>query len=272
MPPMPPPPGITGEFLLGSSATIASAVMRKPATDAAPCSAARTTLVGSMMPLAIMFTYSPVCASSRKQRNSRKENEAVKVGKTTKEWQKNPAKNRQKDKDARWTKKHGKSFYGYKNHVNVDAKHKLIRHYEVTDASVHDSWKFYGLLNKANRSTDVYADSAYRSAATEAKLKVRGLRSRVCQRVSRTHELFKTQENANYRKSKVRARIEHVFGAQQTSQGGRIVRTIGIVRAKAKIGLQNFAYKHRRFVTLERMVAASRRSPAEASRTRPLAH
>jgi IS5 family transposase len=46
---------------------------------------------------------------------------------------------RQKDRDARWTKKHGKSFFGYKNHVNADAKHKLIRRYEVTDAAVHDS-------------------------------------------------------------------------------------------------------------------------------------
>jgi len=87
-----------------------------------------------------------------KQRNSREENEAVKSGKTPKEWKKNPAKNRQKDKDARWTKKHGKSFYGYKNHVNADAKHKLSRHYQVTDASVHDSRKFDGLLNKANTS------------------------------------------------------------------------------------------------------------------------
>jgi len=192
-----------------------------------------------------------------KQRNSREENEAVKAGKTPKEWQKNPAKNRQKDKDARWTKKHGKSFYGYKNHVNADAKHKLIRHYEVTDASVHDSRKFYGLLNKANTSADVYADSAYRSAATEAKLKVRGLRSRIHQRASRNHMLSKAQENANHQKSKVRARVEHVFGAQQTSPGGRIVRTIGIVRAKAKIGLQNLAYNIRRLVTLERMVAAA---------------
>ena len=191
-----------------------------------------------------------------KQRNSREENEAVKAGETPKEWQKNPAKNRQKDKDARWTKKHGKSFYGYKNHVNVDAKHKLIRRYEVTDASVHDGRKFYGLLNKANTSADVYADSAYRSAATEAKLKVRGLRSRIHQRASRNHALSKAQENANYHKSKVRARVEHVFGAQQTSPGGRIVRTIGIVRAKAKIGLQNLAYNIRRSVTLERMAAA----------------
>src|SRR4029077_3481443 len=56
-----------------------------------------------------------------KQRNSREENEAVKAGKTPGEWKKKPAKNRQKDKDARWTKKNNKSFFGYKNHVNADA-------------------------------------------------------------------------------------------------------------------------------------------------------
>src|SRR5579864_383194 len=114
-----------------------------------------------------------------KQRNSRDENDDVRAGKTPEAWEKNPAKNRQKDKDARWTKKHGKNFYGYKNHVNVDAKHKLIRQYDVTDASVHDSQKFDGLLNHANTSADVYADSAYRSAETEAKLSLRGLHSRI---------------------------------------------------------------------------------------------
>jgi transposase, IS5 family len=190
-----------------------------------------------------------------KQRNSRDENEDVKAGKTPRAWKKDPSKNRQKDKDARWTKKHGKSFYGYKNHVNADAKHKLIRQYDVTDASVHDSQKFDGLLNKTNTSADVYADSAYRSAETEAKLKLRGLRSRVHQRASRNHPLSKAQENANREKSKIRARVEHVFGAQQTSPGGRIIRTIGIARAKAKIGLQNLAYNIRRLVTLERMAA-----------------
>jgi IS5 family transposase len=114
-----------------------------------------------------------------KQRNSRDGNDEVKAGKTPEAWDKNPAKNRQKDKDARWTKKHGKSFYDYKNHVN--AKHKLIRQYEVTDASVHDGQKFDGLLNPANTSSDVYADSAYGSAETEAKLSLRGLRSRIRQ-------------------------------------------------------------------------------------------
>ena len=180
----------------------------------------------------------------------------MKAGKTPRAWKKDPSKNRQKDKDARWTKKHGKSFYGYKNHVNADARHKLIRQYDVTDASVHDSQKFDGLLNKTNTSADVYADSAYRSAETEAKLRVRGLRSQIHQRASRNHPLSKAQENANRKKSKIRARVEHVFGAQQTSPGGRIIRTIGIARAKAKIGLKNLAYNIRRLVTLERMAAA----------------
>jgi IS5 family transposase len=191
-----------------------------------------------------------------KQRNSREENDDVKAGKTPEAWEKNPAKNRQKDKDARWTKKHGKSFYGYKNHVNADARHKLIRQYDVTDASVHDSQKLDGLLNQANTSADVYADSAYRSVETEAKLKVRDLRSRIHQRASRNHPLSKAQENANRKKSRIRVRVEHVFGAQQISPGGRIVRTIGIARAKAKIGLQNLAYNIRRLVTLERMATA----------------
>jgi len=191
-----------------------------------------------------------------KQRNSRDENDDLKAGKTPEAWEKNPAKNRQKDKDARWTKKHGKSFYGYKNHVNADAKNKLIRQYDVTDASVHDSQKFDGLLNQANTSADVYADSAYRSAETEAKLSLRGLRSRIHQRANRNHPLSQARKNANRQKSRVRARIEHVFGAQQTSPGGRIVRTIGIARAKVKIGLQNLAYNIRRLVQLERVAAA----------------
>ena len=51
----------------------------------------------------------------------------VRRGETPAAWEQKPAKNRQKDKDARWTKKHGKSFIGYKNHVNADKAHKLIR-------------------------------------------------------------------------------------------------------------------------------------------------
>lgn len=191
-----------------------------------------------------------------RQRNSRDENEQVKAGITPEGWKKRPSKNRQKDKDAHWTKKRGRSFFGYKNHVNVDARHKLIRAYGVTDASVHDSQKLDDLLNRGNTSKDVYADSAYRSAEAEKKLKGRGFRSQIHKRGRRNRLLIEAETAANYRKSKVRARIEHVFGAQENAPGGRLVRVIGLVRATIKIGLQNLAYNIRRVIILERTAAA----------------
>src|SRR3979409_2355495 len=53
-----------------------------------------------------------------------------------------------------------------------------------------------------------------------------------------------------------RARVEHVFGHQQSAMGGKIVRTIGIARARFKIGMMNLGYNIRRLVQLERMAAA----------------
>ena len=98
--------------------------------------------------------------------------------------------------------------------VNADARHKAdLEQFAVTDASVRDSQKFDDHLNKTNTSADVYADSAYRSAETEAKLKVPGLHRRIRWRASRNHPLSKPQENATRKKSKIRARVEHVFGA-----------------------------------------------------------
>jgi IS5 family transposase len=191
-----------------------------------------------------------------RQHNSRDENDQVKAGTTPEDWKKRPSKNRQKDKDARWTKKHGRSLFGYKNHVNADARHKLIRDYTVSDASEHDSQKLDELLSRGNTSRDVYADSAYRSAEIERKLKAWGFRSRIHKRGRRNRPLSDAETEANSRKSKVRARIEHVFGAQENAPGGRLVRTIGIVRAKIKIGLQNLAYNIRRLVILERVAAA----------------
>ena len=191
-----------------------------------------------------------------RQHNSREENDQIKAGTVPAEWQKQPAKNRQKDKDARWTKKHERSFFGYKNHVNGDVRYKMVRDYEVTDASVHDSRKLDELLNEGNTSNDVYADSAYRSAEAERRLEARGFRSRIHKRGRRNHPLSAAQVAANTVKSRVRARIEHVFGAQENAPGGRLVRTIGMARAKVKIGLQNFAYNIRRFVFLERTALA----------------
>ena len=51
--------------------------------------------------------------SAPKQHNSREDNETIKEGETPDDWKSKPAKNRQKDKDARWTKKHERSYFGY---------------------------------------------------------------------------------------------------------------------------------------------------------------
>jgi IS5 family transposase len=111
-----------------------------------------------------------------KQRNSRDENHQIKNGDRP-EWPEN--KKRQKDVDARWTKKNGKTFFGYKNHIAVDVKYKFIRNYGVTSASVHDSNVFLELLDDNNTSRDVWADSAYRSQEKLNKLHGAGYREHI---------------------------------------------------------------------------------------------
>src|SRR5215831_16086332 len=105
---------------------------------------------------------------------SDEQTEAIKAGKTPEGWEKQPAKNAQKDKDARWTKRNDESFYGYKNHLGVDKAHKLIRKWDATDAAVHDSQKLDDLLDLSNTGNGVWADSAYRSVQIEANLKAKG--------------------------------------------------------------------------------------------------
>jgi len=185
--------------------------------------------------------------------NKREENKAIKNGEVPEDWADKPAKRSQKDTDARWTKKHGKSHYGYKNHVNVDRRHKLVRRYHVTDAAVHDSQAVDHLLMQGNTGSGVWADAAYRSEETEAKLRARKLRSHIHRKGKRGKPLTEQAKGSNRTRSSVRVRVEHVFGAQANDMGGTLVRTIGMVRAKAKIGMKNLAYNMRRLVQLRRM-------------------
>jgi hypothetical protein len=80
--------------------------------------------------------------------------------------------------------------------------------------------------------------------------------SLIHRRAARNRPLSERQKSANTTRSQVRARVEHVFGQQQNSMGGKIVRTIGIVRARFKIGMMNLGYNIRRLVQLERIAGA----------------
>ena len=124
-----------------------------------------------------------------KQHNKRKENETIKAGETPKAWKKKPAKLRQKDVDARWTVKNKQNHYGYKNHINTDKTHKLIRRYHVTEASLHDSKAFDDVFDEKNTSKDAWADSAYRTKEREEELKARGYRSHIHHKGARGHPL-----------------------------------------------------------------------------------
>ena len=87
----------------------------------------------------------------------------------------------------------------------------------------------------------IYADSAYRSAEKEAALQEMKLESQICEKGTKSHPLTESQKASNHTKSKIRSRVEHVFGAQ-AQMGGHIVRTIGILRARVKIGMMNLVY------------------------------
>ncbi len=140
-----------------------------------------------------------------KQRNSRDDNARIKDGETPEGWKDQPAKRSQKDTDARWTKKHGKSHYGS------------------------------SVASTGRRRPRAVVRTPHRE----------------------DKPLSEREKRGNKARSKVRARVEHVFGAQSNDMGGTLVRSIGLVRARARIGLKNLAYNMRRLVQLERLAAAA---------------
>jgi IS5 family transposase len=174
------------------------------------------------------------------QRNSREENARIKEGEVPADW--SEAKRRQKDVHARWSARTHRHAYGYKNHISVDVKHKLIRDYAVTDAAVHDSMVFGELLDETNTNSGVWADSAYRSKDALAELERRGYRGHLQRKGCRYRTLTDREKRGNRTRSRIRCRIEHVFGIQAQMAGNLILQTIGTVHAEVKIGLRNLAY------------------------------
>lgn len=126
--------------------------------------------------------------------------------------------------------------------MKADTKTKLIVDYAVTDASVHDSQALEDLLNAKDKSQELYADSAYTGENQEKVIRKNKMKNRVHEKGYRDNPLTSKQKKRNTKKSKTRARVEHIFGFVENSMNGSVIRTIGIVRAKAKIGMMNLVY------------------------------
>ena len=184
------------------------------------------------------------------QRNTADENDAIKDDKIPEEWEDNQRKYAQKDTDARWTVKHNKSYYGYKNHILVDAETKIIRDYHVTSASVHDSRVYEELVEEVKPNEVVFADSAYSGEELKVLTKEKLAEPLFCMKGKRNKALTKVEQEWNKRLSRVRCRVEHVFGDMK-SFGMNRIRSIGIERAKLQIFLGNMVYNLRRTVYLQ---------------------
>ena len=193
------------------------------------------------------------CPSSATARDN---NALIKAGAVPVEWGQDteqPNKLAHKDTDARWTKKGGQNHYGYKNHINIDKDTKLIASHTCTDASVHDSQVLETVLrDESIGGKEVWADSAYRSEEQEQSLRSSEHTSQINERAYRGKPLTEAQEISNKAKSRVRARVEHVFGHMENSMGGIFVRTIGIARAKVGVTLMNLTYNLSRIEVLIR--------------------
>lgn len=187
-----------------------------------------------------------------RQRNSCEENEVIKAGAVPLGFGKNEHKLSQKDTDARWTKKGDETHYGYKDHVKAEAGTKLIEDYVVTDASVHDS-QVTDELTKENDG-ELHADSAYRSEEIEEALRKKKITSQIHERAYRGRPLTDEQKAENRRKSKVRVRIEHIFGHMTMAmRDGLKMRFIGMRRMAAGIGLLNLVYNMARYEQIVRL-------------------
>jgi len=193
------------------------------------------------------FTVAP------RQRNTRNENKKIKEGNGDELWNDKPSKKRHKDIDARWTKKNGETFFGYKNHAKVDTKSKFIDNYEVTDASVHDSQPLDNLLTEDDAGQDFHADSAYTGEDQEKVISKYEMNNLVHEKGYRNKPLTEEQKASNKKKSKTRARVEHVFGFMEQSMKGLVVRSVGITRAKGIIGLINLTYNLFRYEQVIRL-------------------
>ena len=184
---------------------------------------------------------------TRRQHNTHKENKDIKDGAIPDGWVKKPGKLRQKDTDARWTKKNDESFFGYKNHVKIDKKKKFIDHYAVTDAATHDSIGGVDLLEERDRGQTLHADSEYAGAPFKSEVDKVGMVARIHEKGTRGHPLKAAQKARNKVKSKIRARIEHVFGDITQRRKDMLIRSVGYIRACARIGLMNLTYNVCRF-------------------------
>jgi IS5 family transposase len=183
-----------------------------------------------------------------RQRIGKDEAEILKQQATPSEW--SPAKRRQKDTQARWTKKHGKSYFGYKLSASADKRYKLLRKIKISTAAENDTCHLEDVLDRLNTCRDLYGDKGYVDGEREARLKSHGWRVHIQRKARQGKPLSDCQRRRNTRIARTRARVEHVFaGLEQL--GGKGLRCIGLARATLLLNCKAATYNLRRLCSLK---------------------
>jgi IS5 family transposase len=152
------------------------------------------------------------------------------------------------DGDARYAKKHGKSYYGYKAHISADGDNQLVCRALLTRSTVDDSKVFGELIEGQPRA--VYADRIYDSLRNKAFLAGRGSANGIMKKGGNHITVTATDRARNRRKNRRRRNIERIFGHWKRCQGYRIVRYIGLIKNQLELTLKAVTYNLRRLVTL----------------------
>jgi len=140
--------------------------------------------------------------------------------------------------------------FGCKNHIGADRRHGLIRTWTVSDAAAHDGARLPDLPDRNNTAGGVWADTACRSRNNEAHMEKNGFVSKVHRKKPKGRPMPERTSKANGRKSRVRALVEHVFGVHKGPMG-LFIRTVGIERARTRIGMADPVCNMKRLVRLE---------------------
>jgi IS5 family transposase len=134
--------------------------------------------------------------------------------------------------------------------VKADEKSKLIDKYSLTDASINDSQEVKNLLEEKDKGQPLHADSAYSGEPVAEIVGEREMKNQIHEKGYRNKPLTEEQKAGNKEKSRVRARVEHIFGFVENSMNGSYIRSIGLQRATSIIGLMNLTYNMFRYLQL----------------------
>jgi len=151
------------------------------------------------------------------------------------------------DPDARFGRKSAKkSFYGYKEHIAIDADSELITAVEVTPGNVADSEVFEPLVDP--QAQEVTADKGYDTNANHQKLKDRGQRSSIILKNNRTAPQVIGQANPNSQRE--RPGMERKFAEQKRYHGLGVARYWGLVKVTVQALLTCMVVNCKRMVKL----------------------